>query len=116
MDIVDDILLFSYGTLRDPQVQRALFGRLVEGMPDAMVGWRRRMIEITDPDVIAKSGTRWHPMVERSDDPVDAVEGTVFRLTREDLASADAYEVDYVRREVQLRSGSRAFVYGDREE
>lgn len=113
---MQDILLFSYGTLRDPQVQQALFGRLVEGRPDAMVGWRSRMIEITDPEVIAKSGTRWHPMVERSDDPGDAVEGTVFLLGEQDLASADAYEVDYVRREVLLRSGHKAYVYGDPDE
>jgi hypothetical protein len=42
------------------------------------------------------------------------VEGTLFRLTEADVASADAYEVDYVRREVLLRSGRRAFVYGDK--
>ncbi len=108
-----DILLFSYGTLRQPEVQQALFGRALEGDPDAMIGWRQRMIAITDPEVIAKSGTQWHPMVERSDDPQDAVEGVVFRITAEELASADAYEVDYVRREVQLRSGKRAFIYGD---
>lgn len=110
---MSDVLLFSYGTLRDPAVQKALFGRLVDGEPDAIPGWRQRMIEITDPEVIAKSGTRWHPMVERSDDPADAVEGTVFRLTAADVASADAYEVDYVRREVRLRSGTVAFIYGD---
>ena len=109
-------LLFSYGTLRQPEVQHALFGRSLEGTPDAMPGWRSRMIEITDAEVIAKSGTRWHPMVERSDDPADAVEGLVFRLTPADLAAADAYEVDYVRREITLRSGVSAFVYADPEE
>ena len=108
-----DILLFSYGTLRDPQVQQALFGRELAGEADAMACWRRRMIEITDPEVIAKSGTRWHPMVEPGDDPQAAVEGMVFRLTAADLARADAYEVDYVRREITLRSGRRAFIYGD---
>jgi len=107
-----EILLFSYGTLRLAEVQRALFGRLVQGEPDAMPGYRQRMIEISDPDVIAKSGRRWHPMVEPSDDPEDAVEGMLFRLTEADVASADAYEVGYVRREVLLRSGRRAFVYG----
>jgi gamma-glutamylcyclotransferase (GGCT)/AIG2-like uncharacterized protein YtfP len=111
-----EILLFSYGTLRQPEVQVALFGRLVEGTPDAMLAQRQRMIEITDPDVIAKSGMRWHPMVEPSDNPADAVEGLVFRITEADLASADAYEVDYVRRPVQLRSGATAFVYGDKDQ
>ncbi|MFT4055706.1 MAG: gamma-glutamylcyclotransferase family protein [Novosphingobium sp.] len=108
-----DVLLFSYGTLRQPEVQQALFGRLLDGEPDAMVGWRSRMIEITDADVIARSGSRWHPMVEHTDCAEDAVEGLVFRITAEELASADAYEVDYVRRTIALRSGCEAFVYGD---
>lgn len=108
-----DILLFSYGTLRQPDVQQALFGRLLYGEPDAMAGWRSRMIEITDPDVIAKSGSRWHPMAERTGSPDDAIEGMAFRITADELARADAYEVDYVRREIALRSRNLAFVYGD---
>jgi len=112
---MQDVFLFSYGTLRQAEVQLALFGREVAGTPDAMLGWRQRMIEITDPEVIAKSGTRWHPMVEPSDCAEDAVEGTLFRITPQDLANADAYEVDYVRREVRLRSGVTAYVYGDPE-
>lgn len=110
-----DYLLFSYGTLRQPEVQIALFGRQVEGTADALPGFRQRMIEISDAEVIARSGTRWHPMVEPSDDPADAVEGTLFRLTAQDMAGADAYEVDYVRREVRLRSGLLAHVYGERD-
>lgn len=108
-----DICLFSYGTLREDNVQQALFGRLLRGEPDAMTGWRCRMIEISDPDVIAKSGSRWHPMVERTGNSDDAVEGMVFRITAAELASADAYEVDYIRREIALRSGTIAFIYGD---
>jgi hypothetical protein len=32
-------LLFSYGTLQQPDVQRATFGRLLRGEPDALVGF-----------------------------------------------------------------------------
>jgi len=32
-------LLFSYGTLRQPEVQRATFGREIDGRPDAIVGY-----------------------------------------------------------------------------
>ncbi|MDE1915691.1 MAG: gamma-glutamylcyclotransferase [Sphingomonadales bacterium] len=109
---MSDHLLFSYGTLRLPEVQMALFGRLVQGEADAMLGWQQRMIEITDADVIAKSGTRWHPLVEPSANPLDAVEGMVFAISVADLASADAYEVDYQRRAVHLRSGRQAWFYG----
>ncbi len=105
-------LLFSYGTLRQPEVQVALFGRHLSGSADAMLGFRQRLIEISDPDVIAKSGSRWHPLVEPSADPGDAVEGMAFEVSDADLLSADKYEVDYARREVALRSGRKAWFYG----
>ena len=107
-------LLFSYGTLRQPDVQIALFGRTLNGEADAMMGWHRRMIEVSDPDVIAKSGTRWHPLVEPSADADDRVEGVVLHLCAQDLAHADAYEVDYCRQQVRLASGRLAWFYGAR--
>jgi len=107
-----DILLFSYGTLQLESVQRASFGRLLDGQPDAMPGYRKDMLEITDPDVLQKSGEAFHPIVAPSGDPADAVEGMVFAITADELAAADRYEVsDYKRIEVPLRSGRRAWVY-----
>jgi gamma-glutamylcyclotransferase (GGCT)/AIG2-like uncharacterized protein YtfP len=104
--------LFSYGTLQQDEVQRATFGRLLEGARDALVGFRLEMLEITDADVIAKSGRRFHPVVVRSGDDGDRVEGSVFVITPAELGAADAYEVnDYERVEAELASGSRAWVY-----
>ncbi len=104
--------LFSYGTLQLENVQRETFGRLLQGEPDALVGFRQDLVEITNPDVLAKSGERFHPIVSRSGDSADRVAGTVFRITPEELAAADAYEVsDYERVEAQLASGSSAWVY-----
>jgi len=106
------ILLFSYGTLQQENVQLSSFGRRLEGTPDAMPGWRQGEIEITDPEVIRASGKRFHPIVEPSGDAADAVAGTVFRITEAELAAADAYEVsDYKRVLVRLRSGQEAWVY-----
>lgn len=106
-----DILLFSYGTLQLEPVQRASFGRLLDGQPDAMPGYRKDMLEITDPDVLQKSGAAFHPIVVPGD-PSDTVEGMVFAITADELAAADRYEVsDYRRIEVPLRSGRRAWVY-----
>ena len=48
-------LLFSYGTLQLAEVQMAQFGRLLDGTPDAMPGYGRSMIEITDPEVIRRA-------------------------------------------------------------
>jgi len=106
------VRLFSYGTLRDPQVQLATFGRLLEGERDAVVGYRRQMLTITDPAVVATSGSDRHPVLRASEDPAEAVEGTVFRISEQELLAADAYEVaDYARTSVPLRSGGRAWVY-----
>lgn len=107
-----DILLFSYGTLQLESVQRASFGRRLDGEPDAMTGYARTMVEITDPDVLAASGERFHPIVSPSDDPSDEVSGTVFRISADELAAADRYEVaDYTRVQVRLTSGRDAWVY-----
>jgi gamma-glutamylcyclotransferase (GGCT)/AIG2-like uncharacterized protein YtfP len=104
--------LFSYGTLRQDNVQMASFGRLLAGSPDALPRYASVMIEITDPDVVAASGARFHPMVVETGDPADEVEGTVFLVTEAELAAADAYEVSAYRRiEVLLKSGTRAWVY-----
>ncbi len=106
------IRLFSYGTLQLDSVQLSSFGRLLEGNPDAMPGYRQEWLEITDPDVLATSGERFHPVVLPSDNPADAVEGKVFRITAVELDAADRYEVsDYKRIEVTLRSGLKAWVY-----
>ncbi|MFE6906031.1 gamma-glutamylcyclotransferase family protein [Streptomyces erythrochromogenes] len=105
-------LLFSYGTLQSERVQLARFGRLLDGTPDALPGHTTTYIRITDPEVVAASGTDLHPLVVPSSDPTDAVEGSLFRITGTELAAADDYEVDdYARTEVVLRSGATAWVY-----
>lgn len=106
------IHLFSYGTLQLDSVQMASFGRLLHGSDDSMPGFRKEMVEITDPDVLEKSGERYHPIVIPSDNSDDEVTGQVFLITAEELAAADAYEVsDYKRIRVPLKSGVHAWVY-----
>jgi Gamma-glutamyl cyclotransferase, AIG2-like len=114
MDSVDEVWLFSYGTLRQPEVQMALFGRLLDGQADVLPGYAVSPLQITDPAVIAKSGTAHHTAAHQTGDPLDEVPGTVFRITRAELAVADAYEVsDCKRVTVVLGSGIEAFVYVD---
>ncbi len=104
-------LLFSYGTLQQERVQVAQFGRRLAGTADALVGWKQEMVEITDPDVLAKSGKRFHPIVMPGS-PQDRVPGMVFEITAEELAAADSYEVaDYRRVAAPLASGRTAWVY-----
>jgi gamma-glutamylcyclotransferase (GGCT)/AIG2-like uncharacterized protein YtfP len=105
-------LLFSYGTLRQPEVQRTTFGHELDGRPDAIVGFDLDYVTITDPHVIATSGSDQHPILRPTDRPDAAVKGTVFAVSEADLAAADEYEVDdYVRVAVALRSGRTAWVY-----
>ena len=104
--------LFSYGTLQQDNVQIATFGRLLATSYDELVGFKQELIEITDADVLAKSGKRFHPIVVRSGDPSDRVEGMVLEITPSELAAADRYEVsNYERVEAQLASGKTAWVY-----
>jgi gamma-glutamylcyclotransferase (GGCT)/AIG2-like uncharacterized protein YtfP len=106
------ILLFSYGTLQDKKVQIAQFGRELRGRADSIPGYRSRLLQITDPQVIATSGKTHHPIVEPSPDPADEVSGSVFEMTAQELAAADQYEVsDYKRVPVKLKSGVQAWVY-----
>jgi gamma-glutamylcyclotransferase (GGCT)/AIG2-like uncharacterized protein YtfP len=105
-------LLFAYGTLRQLEVQRATFGRDLDGRPDAIVGYDLEYVTITDPHGIATSGSDRHPILKPTDRPAAAVEGTVFAISEAGLAAADEYEVDdYVRVAVPLRSGRTAWVY-----
>ena len=108
----DPIYLFSYGTLRDPAVQMASFGRRLAGRDDRLPGYRTELLEITDAAVLAASGARFHPIVIPSADPEDAVSGSVFEVSEKELWAADDYEVsDYVRTSVRLASGIAAWVY-----
>lgn len=105
-------LLFSYGTLRQREVQLTTFGRELDGRPDAIVGYDLDYVTITDPHVLATSGSDRHPILRRSERPDAHVDGTVFEISTAELAAADDYEVDdYTRISVPLRSGSTAWVY-----
>ena len=105
-------LLFSYGTLRQREVQLSTFGRELDGRPDAIVGYELDYVMISDPHVIATSGSDRHPILKPTDRPGAAVDGTVFAISTAELAAADEYEVDDYRRvAVPLRSGDQAWVY-----
>lgn len=105
-------LLFSYGTLRQREVQLATFGRELNGYDDAIVGYDLDWVTITDPHVIATSGSDRHPILRPTDRPDAHVDGTVFTISTAELAAADEYEVDDYRRiSVSLRSGAHAWVY-----
>jgi gamma-glutamylcyclotransferase (GGCT)/AIG2-like uncharacterized protein YtfP len=107
-----DEILFSYGTLRQPEVQQVVFGRILDGWQDGISGYIADELVITDPAVIATSGSDRHPVLRQAAGPSAAVLGTAFRVSMADLDAADRYEVDdYVRIRVPLISGPQAWVY-----
>jgi hypothetical protein len=104
--------LFTYGTLQLEEVQLATFGRLLEGRPDALLGYRLVPITIQDEAFVVKSGTAQHRNLQFTGNSSDLVEGKVFVVTMDELKQSDAYEPEgYGRVKVRLRSGTNAWVY-----
>lgn len=104
--------VFSYGTLRQSEVQDVLFGEVVRTIDDSLPGWRLDWVTITDADVIRTSGSDRHPIIRRGT-AEDRVDGAYLVLGREwQLSAVDKYEVaDHQRIEVPLASGTTAWVY-----
>jgi Gamma-glutamyl cyclotransferase, AIG2-like len=103
--------LFSYGTLRQEDVQLAVFGRRLAFRPDALVGYALKVIQIQDRSFAAKNGAHQRTL-HFTGNASDLVEGVALTLTRQELEQADDYEPDdYERVRVQLRSGFDAWLY-----
>jgi hypothetical protein len=112
--IAESECLFSYGTLQLLPVQLATFGRALQGIAEELPGFRTSLVKIDDPKVVETSGKTHHPIVQFTGDAADTVAGMAFQITREELLSADTYEVAAYRRiAVTLVSGRRAWVYVD---
>ena len=92
-------LVFSYGTLQDEAVQRATFGRRLEGQADELAGYEVRQEKYRNLRHNGRSDSR--------------IEGTVYEVTEAELSAADAYEAadGYGRISVVLASGRQAWVY-----
>ena len=108
--------LFSYGTLQNDSVQLAIFGRTLVGTPDTLIGYRVIMSATADQDFVRKTGAVHHRNLQFTGIESDIAEGTVLTITPKELQQADTYEpTDYERLLVQLKSGSKAWVYLNRQ-
>jgi len=98
--------LFSYGSLQQPVVQNATFGRLLSGQGDELLGFELQKISRRDKQLAN---------VRRVAQATGRVPGTVFEISDAELRAADAYErADcYVRVLAALASGGEAWVYVD---
>jgi gamma-glutamylcyclotransferase (GGCT)/AIG2-like uncharacterized protein YtfP len=99
--------------LQDEAVQLSLFGRRLAGEPDTLLGYRQTRLEIQEPGELGALGAGYLLNVQFTGDPSDSVVGTLFKVSRKELEHADTYELadNYKRVGVQLKSGTRAWVY-----
>jgi len=106
-------LLFSYGSLQKEDVQRATFGRPLDGRVDVLVGFEPSLVKIEDPQVAAAIGATHHANVTYNGRDDSGVSGTVFEVTSTELVAADEYErpSNYERVLAKLVSGRQAWVY-----
>ncbi|SNS74256.1 gamma-glutamylcyclotransferase family protein [Sphingopyxis indica] len=104
--------LFAYGSLQRADVQREQIGRQLVGTADALAGFRLGRLAIDDPEVVRRSGETHYPVLTEDAAASQRVAGTLYWLTKTELAAADAYEAeDYERRRVTLESGRTAWAY-----
>ena len=98
----DPILLFSYGTLQELDIQLQLFGRELSGDPDSLNGYR-----LSDKKIMGK-----YKVIHETGAPEDRLDGVCYTLTFQELLNTDTYEGKaYKRILVTLASGKKAWVY-----
>ena len=104
--------LFSYGTLQLEKVQQETYGRTLKGNKDILEKYRVEQLEITDKEVLATSGKKYHPIAIKTNNSGDKIEGTIFEITGYELTETDKYEVsDYKRTLTVFASGKKAWIY-----
>lgn len=94
--------LFTYGTLQDEMIQAAVYSRRLSGSQDILKGYR-----ISNHKVAGE-----YPVIVKTNEPEDRVEGVVYMVTNKELLKTDAYEgVAYRRLRATLESGKECWVY-----
>jgi gamma-glutamylcyclotransferase (GGCT)/AIG2-like uncharacterized protein YtfP len=93
--------LFAYGTLRDGDIRKALFGGRPVGAPDVLAGYARSTTSI--------DGVEYPNIVPAEN---GSVEGELLEVDEETMRRVDGYETGaYERTLVCLESGRKAWVY-----
>jgi len=92
--------VFSYGTLQDPKVQRTLFGKTLQGKPDAVNGYQRVHLEYDGGN---------YPALIKGD---RRYIGQTYEISFKELMAMDEYEGDaYVRDAITTEEGNEAYLY-----
>lgn len=101
------IKLFTYGTLQHDDIQENLFGRILQGTLETLVGYALKEIQIEE-----EFGIVHYPIIVETNNPEDTINGIVYEITDKELHQADLYEgLHYKRVEVHLHSNQKAWAY-----
>lgn len=92
--------LFTYGTIKDPEVQQKVIGRVAESRNDSLEGYSKSSIVL--------KGITYSILVKGNEE----IEGVVLRVTEDELKKFDVFETKAYRRVMEkLKSGLNAWVY-----
>ncbi|CAM3858047.1 gamma-glutamylcyclotransferase [Flavobacterium branchiophilum NBRC 15030 = ATCC 35035] len=99
--------LFAYGSLQSQEVQETIYGRILKGQPETLVGYAESEISIEEEFGIVK-----YPIIKPTNNPNDTIKGVLYTLSEAELKLTDNYEgIHYKRIEVQLQSEQTAWAY-----
>ncbi|MFV8335584.1 gamma-glutamylcyclotransferase family protein [Flavobacterium sp. RSP29] len=99
--------LFAYGSLQNEDIQKDLFGRILEGTPETLIGYIVKEIQIEE-----EFGLVHYPIITETQIPEDTINGMVYSVSSQELRQTDLYEgLHYRRVEVHLESNQKAWAY-----
>lgn len=99
--------LFTYGSLQHEDIQEDLFGRILQGTPETLIGYELNEIKIEE-----EFGLIPYPIIMKTNNPEDTISGIVYQITLNDLHQADLYEGSHYKRvQVQLQSDEIVWAY-----
>lgn len=99
--------LFAYGTLKNKDIQEIIFGRILKGIPETLVGYIIKEIQIEE-----EFGLQTYPIIVQTQNKDNIIEGILYQISEQELLKSDIYEGKYYKRiEVLLQSNQKAWVY-----
>ncbi|MDI5897244.1 gamma-glutamylcyclotransferase [Flavobacterium sp. LB2P84] len=99
--------LFAYGSLQNEDIQKDLFGRILDGTPETLIGYVVKEIQIEE-----EFGLVHYPIIVETHKPEDTINGIVYSISSQELRQTDLYEgLHYRRVEVHLESNQKAWAY-----
>ncbi|MFV7235985.1 MULTISPECIES: gamma-glutamylcyclotransferase family protein [Flavobacterium] len=99
--------LFAYGSLQNEDIQKDLFGRILEGTPETLIGYVVKEIQIEE-----EFGLVHYPIIMETHKPEDTINGILYSISSQELRQTDLYEgLHYKRVEVHLQSNLKAWAY-----